>query len=731
MKFDRTFLRSKAARRIFVMFVACALLPITVLAVISFTQVTQQLREQSRAQLRQASKAHGMSIFDRLKALEAEMVVIASKPGSGGGAIRGAASSAFGADSRDHFNGLTLVTDAGQHETFFGPVRIPLTLTAAERQHIEAGKTVVSSHSCSGGVPCVLMSRQFDPQLPKRGILVGEINSEYLWGADKLPPLTELCVLDQSNRVLFSSITPAPAFPEEVLREMARSTSGQFEWRYRNKAYFAQYWSAFLKPSFSVPKWTVVLSESRGDVLAPLAHFQKTFPPVILLALWVVLLFSLIQIRRNLAPLEALREGTRRIANGDFETRVAIASGDEFQELATSFNTMSSRLGRQFQALTTVSEIDRAILSSWETVQIVETVLARLRDLVPYDGVSIGLLDPSAPDVALTYIGTADSKSGKQVEAITVVPEEVVDLRAHPEGLTIKGCKNLPHYLAPLAERGMKSFLVLPIFLKGNLSAIISLGHPAPSTGNEEDVVHVRQVADQIAIALSNARLIERIEQLHWGTLTALARAIDAKSAWTAGHSERVTQMALKIGRAIGLLGEELEILHRGGLLHDIGKIGTPAAILDKVGDLSEEELRLMREHVRIGARILEPIPGFADVIPIVLQHHEWFDGSGYPDGLTGEAISLHARIFAVADCYDALSSTRPYRPGLDLDRVIQFVKERAGSQFDPKVVEALLEVLAQEGADFQPDAACVAPRAPKAGATVPSMEYRAYKPKV
>ena len=176
-----------------------------------------------------------------------------------------------------------------------------------------------------------------------------------------------------------------------------------------------------------------------------------------------------------------------------------------------------------------------------------------------------------------------------------------------------------------------------------------------------------------------------------------LARAIDAKSLWTAGHSERVTQLALKIGRVMGLNQKELDDLHRGGLLHDIGKIGIAPEILDKAGKLTDEEYELMREHVRIGARILEPIQAYADVIPIVLQHHEYYDGSGYPDGIYGESISLGARIFTVADHYDALISDRPYRAGLAPEVVLGFIKNGAGKKFDPMVVEAFLEVIAAE----------------------------------
>jgi len=186
---------------------------------------------------------------------------------------------------------------------------------------------------------------------------------------------------------------------------------------------------------------------------------------------------------------------------------------------------------------------------------------------------------------------------------------------------------------------------------------------------------------------------LEALEQLDLGTLTALARAIDAKSAWTAGHSERVTNLALKLGRAMGLPAESLELIHRGGLLHDIGKIGTPLTVLDKPGKLEPEEMQIMRDHVNIGVRILEPIPCLREALPIVAQHHEWLDGSGYPAGLAGENICLLARVLAVADCYDAMVSDRPYRKGLPQQQALEILRQRSGTQFDPTVIEVFMRL--------------------------------------
>ena len=186
----------------------------------------------------------------------------------------------------------------------------------------------------------------------------------------------------------------------------------------------------------------------------------------------------------------------------------------------------------------------------------------------------------------------------------------------------------------------------------------------------------------------------KKLDRLNWGTLTALARTIDAKSPWTAGHSERVTQLALEIGRHLGLSQESLDLLNRAGLLHDIGKIATPAEILDKPGKLTDEERRIINQHPKNGERILEPIEDFATIVPMVMQHHERFDGSGYPAGLTGEEITLGARILAVADVYDAITSERPYRKGLPHEKAVEIIKEGSGTQFDPKIVDIFQTIM-------------------------------------
>jgi putative nucleotidyltransferase with HDIG domain len=551
----------------------------------------------------------------------------------------------------------------------------------------------------------IFMRRLIDQTNPTKGFLVGQVSDYYLWrGGEEnpLPPMTELIVLDDNGGVLFSTVSGRTLFPQGVVSKMIKTHAGPFKWKHGEREYVGRYLSMYMEKEFHIPKWLVVLGESKAHVLAPMARFKHIFPLVVLLALWVVLLLSVSQIRRNLVPLERLQEGTKRIAARDFGSRVDVNSGDEFQELAESFNAMASRLGKQFNALTTMNEIDRSILSALDTRRIVDTILNRMRELFPCDCVALALFDAESSDAGLMHIQYGQSEGENWLVPVRLGTEDTRRLDAYPEQLLFAVPEEFPEYLSPLAELSAEMLLALPMFVGEKLSGLIVLGYADGAALNEEDAVQARQLADQVAVAISNARLIEELDELNWGTLYALARAIDAKSNWTAGHSERVTEVALKIGQTLGLDQKKLDDLHRGGLLHDIGKIGIPPEILDKAGKLTDEEYQLMREHVRIGARILEPIEAYAAVIPVVLHHHEYYDGSGYPDGLKGEAIDLGARIFTVADHYDALISDRPYRAGLPRERVIGFIKEDSGTKFDPNVVKAFLEVMAQEDRELQ-----------------------------
>ena len=195
-----------------------------------------------------------------------------------------------------------------------------------------------------------------------------------------------------------------------------------------------------------------------------------------------------------------------------------------------------------------------------------------------------------------------------------------------------------------------------------------------------------------LIIAIENRNQIERdrqsqIRKAYDGTLEGWSRALEIRDKETEGHSKRVTQLTLRLGRACGLQGDELESLYRGSLLHDIGKMAIPDTILTKKTSLDDEEWDVMRTHPKIAFDMLSAIAFLQPALVVPAYHHEWWNGEGYPNGLRGEAIPLPARIFAVVDVWDALLSDRPYRPAWTKQQALQYLREQSGKQFDPTIV--------------------------------------------
>lgn len=202
---------------------------------------------------------------------------------------------------------------------------------------------------------------------------------------------------------------------------------------------------------------------------------------------------------------------------------------------------------------------------------------------------------------------------------------------------------------------------------------------------------------DNIKIEIMKKKLEEselQTERAYLENIETLRYAEEVRNPYTRGHSERVSKYAVLIGNKMNLSDEEIRILRVGGLFHDIGKIGTPDSILLKESKLSDEEYDKIKRHPLIGAEILSNSQGFKDILPIVKYHHERFDGGGYPENLKGEEIPLLARITAVADSFDAMNSRRTYRDRLDLDKIVSEIEAGKGTQFDPDVVDAFLDIL-------------------------------------
>jgi len=237
---------------------------------------------------------------------------------------------------------------------------------------------------------------------------------------------------------------------------------------------------------------------------------------------------------------------------------------------------------------------------------------------------------------------------------------------------------------------GAYDFIIKPADLD---LVILSVRKALEKKRLEEEILayrsHLERLVEERTTKLQQAYRI--LKKAHLDSVKVLVEAIDAKDPYTRGHSDRVTRMSLKIAFQLGFAEDRLESLEYGALLHDIGKIGIKDEVLQKPGTLDSEEYQYIQEHPLIGVKIIEGLDFFKDKIPMIRHHHEHYDGSGYPDGLLGAAIPLEARIIAVPDAFDAMTSVRPHRGMMPLQDVLMELEKCKGTQFDPKVLEIFL----------------------------------------
>jgi len=246
-----------------------------------------------------------------------------------------------------------------------------------------------------------------------------------------------------------------------------------------------------------------------------------------------------------------------------------------------------------------------------------------------------------------------------------------------------------------IEETGIRSVLLVPVYTRDRVLGIMVLFYTKDRHEVEsEDLNLVEAIAGQAAVALENASLYEDLEMSYFSTVKALARAIEVKDPYTYGHSEKVTEYSMAIARRMDLSEWDRRNIKYAAALHDIGKIGIARKVLNKPGALSEEEFLHVKTHPQLGDSIIEPVAFLQEPRLIILHHHERYDGKGYPDGLRGVEIPLGARILSVADSYEAMMSDRPYRKALPISEAIKELDINAGTQFDPEVVKAFLEVL-------------------------------------
>jgi putative nucleotidyltransferase with HDIG domain len=257
-----------------------------------------------------------------------------------------------------------------------------------------------------------------------------------------------------------------------------------------------------------------------------------------------------------------------------------------------------------------------------------------------------------------------------------------------------------------LTGEGFVSYAAAPLISKGQIKGVLEIFYRAPFQPDEEWLNFFEALVQQAAIAIDSAQLFDNLQKSNLelslaydATIEGWSRALDLRDKETEGHTLRVTEMTLRLAHAAGMTEEELVHVRRGALLHDIGKMGVPDAILLKPGPLTEDEWTIMRRHPTFAYELLLPIAYLRPVLEIPYCHHEKWDGTGYPRGLKGEQIPWAARIFAVVDVWDALRSDRPYRPAWPEEKVREHIRAGVGTHFDPQVVEVFLKMQSESEA--------------------------------
>jgi PAS domain S-box-containing protein len=377
--------------------------------------------------------------------------------------------------------------------------------------------------------------------------------------------------------------------------------------------------------------------------------------------------------------------------------------------LAIHRKQTEEEIRRQLNRLAALREIDSAINSHLDMGPTLDAILAQTAAQLGIDAAVLLLLDPHRQTLEYvagrgfrtqalqhTHVRLGDSFAGRAALSRQIV--RIADLHAHPTDFL-----RSPAFF----QEGFACYFGVPLIVKDEVKGVLELFHRSPLGPDPEWLDFLQTLAGQAAIAIDNRQLFANLQdsnlelmRAYDATIEGWSQAMDLRDRETEGHTLRVTGLAVWLAEVMGMSAEEIVHLRRGALLHDIGKLGVPDAILFKPGPLSEAEWAVMRQHPLFAYNMLYPIAYLRPALDIPYCHHEKWDGGvssgspGYPRGLKGEQIPLAARIFAVVDVWDAITSDRPYRRAWEPAQALQYIRDQSGRHFDPRVVAVFLRLL-------------------------------------
>jgi diguanylate cyclase (GGDEF)-like protein len=660
-------LHSRFGRRLLLLFVTCAVLPIAVVAFVSYGHVRRELRSQTERRLQQANKALGLAVYERLLLLDATLrsippSVLVQLQGAPPADASRLLNTGLDLLASRRFVALEFIDDDGGRLPVFGRLTERPSLTPGNQRDLRLGLPLIVNLRDDGQPARTFMLRRVERRGEVRGTLVGQVSAQFLWGSlvSSMPsPTTMVTVADDSANVLFRStqtelvtqadpITEAAPEVHSVPAALPASASSPF---------VSSTWPILLDEVFAAPTWTITLSESEDEVLGPVVHFSQTFIWVVLLSGIGVLVLSGTQIRRSLVPLAELREGTSRIAQRDFGSRVRVTSRDEFEELATAFNGMAVQLGRQFQALSTAAELDRAVLSATDVASIVDTLLARTRDVFPCHLVGVTLV---APDGGKSLSGVVydycdDARHSARVDLRS---EDVQDLLDGPDLVAVE-VPSGPHpaYLGPMLQLGARSLLVLPLRFQRQLVGILAIGDRGADAGSggrgagADERLQLRRLADQVAVALANAQMLEQVKSLaYYDSLTGLPNRLSYKE-----RLARALEHERTSGKLVAAFCIDLDQFSRinDTLGHDVGDqllqqvaLRLRASCRDREDEVGPAQDALTPDVARLGGdEFTVIIPGLTHPEDAAKLARRILSSLAHPIRVAGQEIFVNASI--------------------------------------------------------------------------------------
>ena len=504
--------RGHVARRLFLLFILSAFLPLALIAALSLGEVRNLLLKQGEQRLAATAKAYGMTLYERL--LVASDVAIST-------ADRTTHDAAHDELAHRTFVSMALLEPDGATLPLIGQV-VPPVLDEAARARLADRKPVIFVRPGQGGAHVILAVGR--PGAARGQVVFGEVNPGYLWGSpDEMPAFTDFCIVQDRSETMLHCTAPLSPGAEKAMLS-SRSHLGAARWERDGEAYRGTAWAQFMRAGFATPDWVVVASQPESYQLERARKFGQLYVPVVLLALLLVSWLTMRQAGHIVKPLGLLAQRARGMAQNDFKSRVEMdPREDEFGELATAFDSMSQKLGRQFASLKALSEIDRLILSTVDSAQVIRTVLHRLGSAVRADAVSVTLLEHDNADHARTYVRASEGDESLEMRRHEISSVERADLEGATAGQWLELQGAVPEYVEGLARDGATTAYVQPVVWRGTLCGALALGYRGDSSLDDEERQHARELADRVAVAVSSAWRDEQLYlQAHFDPLTGL-----------------------------------------------------------------------------------------------------------------------------------------------------------------------------------------------------------------